>query len=141
MDYIIEDLQDEIMASKKDEAKNQADYEGEMDTANKLKENLESKVANLDEMISKRNEEKTEENKVRNTNIKDLDAEKKYESEIKPDCDWVLKAFDQRATARAAERDGLVTAKEFLAGKTALLQVRGREPHRAIGDDKLAHIA
>ena len=42
-----------------------------------------------------------------------------------PDQPW-LKNFDGRAEARAAEMEGLTTAKEFLAGRTALLQGKGK---------------
>jgi len=55
-------------------------------------------------------------------NNKDRDSELKYQAKIKPDCDWILGAFDGRAEARAAEANGLTSAKEFLAGKTALIQ-------------------
>jgi len=51
------------------------------------------------------------------------------------DCDWILKAFDQRAAARAAEMDGLTTAKEFLAGKAALV-----EETKRFDDSKLSNI-
>merc|ERR1719503_31746 len=86
-----------------------------MATAQKLYDDLEEKKVTLEGIIAKRKEDKEENNK-------DRDAELKYKSEIKPDCDWIMKAFDQRADARAAEMDGLTTAKEFLAGKTALLE-------------------
>jgi len=121
-DYIIEDLNDELANEKKAEAESQADYEKEMDTAQKLYDELEEKKVNLENIIAKRKEDKEEETKDMKENNKDRDAELKYEAKIKPDCDWILKAFDQRATARAAEMDGLTAAKEFLAGKTALLE-------------------
>jgi len=121
-DYIIEDLQDELANEKKAEAKSQEEYEAEMATAQKLVDDLEEKKVTLEGIIAKRKEDKEEENKDMKENNKDRDAELKYEAKIKPDCDWILKAFDQRAAARAAEMDGLTTAKEFLAGKTALVQ-------------------
>merc|ERR1719364_163304 len=121
-DYIIEDLEDELSNEKAAEAKSQAEYEKEMDTAQKLVDDLDEKVVTLKGIIAKRKEDKEEENKDMKENNKDRDAELKYEAKIKPDCDWILKAFDQRAAARAAEMDGLTTAKEFLAGKTALVQ-------------------
>jgi len=121
-DYIIEDLEDELANEKKAEAKSQEEYEAEMATAQKLVDDLEEKKVTLEGIIAKRKEDKEEENKDMKENNKDRDAELKYEAKIKPDCDWILKAFDQRAAARAAEMDGLTTAKEFLAGKTALVQ-------------------
>merc|ERR1719375_1369308 len=121
-DYIIEDLQDELANEKKAEAKSQEEYEAEMATAQKLVDDLEEKKVTLEGIIAKRKEDKEEENKDMKANNKDRDAELACESKIKPDCDWILKAFDQRADARAAEMSGLESAKEFLAGKTALLE-------------------
>merc|ERR1719440_50009 len=121
-DYIIEDLDDELANEKKAEAKSQEEYEAEMETAQNLLDDLEEKKVNLENIIAKRKESKEEENKDMKANNKDRDDELKYEAKIKPDCDWILKAFDQRADARAAEMNGLETAKEFLAGKTALLE-------------------
>jgi peptidoglycan hydrolase CwlO-like protein len=121
-DYIIEDLQDELANEKKAEAKSQEEYEAEMATAQKLVDDLEEKKVTLEGIIAKRKEDKEEENKDMKANNKDRDAELAYQAKIKPDCDWILKAFDQRAAARAAEMDGLATAKEFLAGKTALIE-------------------
>jgi len=120
--YIIEDLYDELSNEKKSEAKSQEEFEKEKATAEKLVEDLEEKIVTLEGIIAKRKEDKKEENLDMKENNKDRDAELKYQAKIKPDCDWILKAFDQRATARAAEMDGLETAKEFLAGKTALVQ-------------------
>merc|ERR1719439_2268 len=120
--YIIEDLYDELSNEKKAEAKSQEEFEAEKATAEKLVEDLEEKRVTLEGIIAKRQEDKKEENQDMKENNGDRDAELKYQAKIKPDCDWILKAFDQRAEARAAEMDGLTTAKEFLAGKTALVQ-------------------
>merc|ERR1719183_434347 len=120
--YIIEDLYDELSNEKKAEAKSHEEFEAEKATAEKLVEDLEEKKVTLEGIISKRQEDKKNENVDMKENNGDRDNELKYQAKIKPDCDWILKAFDQRAEARAAEMDGLSTAKEFLAGKTALLQ-------------------
>jgi len=121
-DYIIEDLADELANEKKAEAKSQAEYEAELATAQKLLNDLKAKKVTLEGIIAKREEDKEEENKDMKENNKDRDAELAYQGKITPDCDWIIKAFDQRADARAAEMNGLTTAKEFLAGKTALLE-------------------
>ena len=81
-----------------------------------------AKKVTLKGIIAKRNEDKEEENKDMKENNGDRTSEKKYQAKITPDCDWIIKAFDGRAEARAAEAAGLTTAKEFLAGRTALLQ-------------------
>jgi len=120
--YVIEDLQDELANEKKAEATSQEEFDEEEATAQNLKEDLIAKKVTLKDLISKRGEDKTEENKDKNENNDDRDAELAYKAKIQPDCDWIMKSFDQRAEARAAEAGGLTTAKEFLAGKTALLQ-------------------
>merc|ERR1719409_1735548 len=121
-DYIIEDLADELANEKKAEAKSQEEFAAEKATAEKLVKDLTEKKVNLENIIAKRKEDKEEETKDKKENNGDRDAELKYQAKITPDCDWILKAFDQRADARAAEMGGLSTAKEFLAGKAALLE-------------------
>jgi len=83
---------------------------------------LKKKVETLTDIIAKRREDKKDETQDMEKNNDDRDAEIKYKNKITPDCDWILKNFDGRAAARAAEADGLTTAKEFLAGKTSLVQ-------------------
>merc|ERR1719174_3307008 len=102
-DYIIEDLADELANEKKAEAKSQEEYEAELATAQKLLDDLKAKKVTLEGIIAKRNEDKEEENKDMKENNKDRDAELAYQGKITPDCNWILKAFDGRADARAAE--------------------------------------
>jgi len=122
LSYIIEDLNDEVANGKKNEAQSQVEFEAELATANALLKDLKAKVVTLDDLISKRNTDKKEENTDLKANNGDKDAEVAYEAKIKPDCDWIIGAFDKRADARAAETNGLTTAKEFLAGQSALVQ-------------------
>merc|ERR1719181_656740 len=129
MDYIIQDLEDEIINDGKNEAENQADYEGEMKTAQDLMDDLDAKKTSLEDIIAKRNEERSEEIKDHGENNKDRDAELAYKSKITPDCDWILKNFEGRANARAAEMSGLVSAKEFLAGKVVFVQQKVVKAH------------
>jgi len=121
-EYIIEDLNDELKNEKKSEMNSQAEFEEELATAEKLVDDLTQKKTTLTEIIAKRNDDKEAETETMGENNDDRDAELKYQAKIKPDCDWILKSFEQRAAARAAEANGLTTAKEFLAGKTALIQ-------------------
>jgi hypothetical protein len=138
MDYIIEDLEDEIKNAVKDEAKEQAEFEEQLKTANTLVDDLTSKQKNLEDQIAKKKGDKTDEQKDMGENTKDRDSELDYKAKITPDCDWILKNFEGRATARDAEMSGLVSAKEFLAGKTSLLQVE--TPVKSNVENKLASI-
>jgi hypothetical protein len=135
MTYIIEDLQDELAEEKEIEAKAQAEYEAEMAAAQKLVDDLTAKKVHLEETIAKRKEDKEEETQDMKENTRDRDSEVDYKAKIKPDCDWILKAFDERATARAAEMSGLTQAKEYLAGQVTLLS----KP-KNFDDGKLASI-
>merc|ERR1711865_836709 len=53
MTSIIEDLEDEVKNGRKAEAQNQADFEGEMKTAQDLKKDLLTKKSNLGNIIAK----------------------------------------------------------------------------------------
>merc|ERR1719473_659662 len=122
MNMLIEDLEDEIKNGIKDEAKTQEEFEADMKAAETLKEELIEKKVNLIDTIARREEEKTDEHK--------------YKAEIKPDCDWIIRSFTDRHNAREAEMNGLMTAKEYLAGAKvpSLLQNKG------FNDDALSNI-
>merc|ERR1719220_1861302 len=78
--------------------------------------NIQEKKVNLEETIAKREQDKTDEHKDMGINIQEKMDELEYKAKIKPDCDWIIGAFKERETARAAEMNGLQTAKEYLAG-------------------------
>eukprot|EP00429_Kryptoperidinium_foliaceum_P067365 CAMPEP_0176062160 /NCGR_PEP_ID=MMETSP0120_2-20121206/30996_1 /TAXON_ID=160619 /ORGANISM="Kryptoperidinium foliaceum, Strain CCMP 1326" /LENGTH=724 /DNA_ID=CAMNT_0017395725 /DNA_START=59 /DNA_END=2233 /DNA_ORIENTATION=- len=116
MTMIIEDLNDEIKNGMKAEEEAQLEYESQMTAAKKLREELVAKKVSLEEAIAKRGEEKEAEIEVKTENLAELDDEQSYKASIKPDCDWIIGAFEKRAAAREAELNGLVGAKEFLVG-------------------------
>jgi DNA repair exonuclease SbcCD ATPase subunit len=120
--YIMEDVAAEIKEEVAIEEKSQAEYEEEMATAEKLWKELDEKRVNLEDTIAKRQEQKADETKDMKENKADLTEEEAYKLKITPDCDWIVKAFDERAVARASEMDGLNSAKDFLAGQKALIQ-------------------
>jgi len=116
MTMIIEDLNDEIKNGMKSEEEAQLEYESQMSAAKKLKEELVAKKVSLEEAIAKRKGEKADEIELKTENENSLEDEISYKASIKPDCDWILGAFEKRAAAREAELNGLAGAKEFLAG-------------------------
>jgi predicted nucleic acid-binding Zn-ribbon protein len=116
MTMLIEDLQDEIKNGIKDEEAAQLDFESRLAAAKKLQKELEEKKVNLEMTIAKRQSEKDDEHADMDVNKKDLSDEVAYKKDITNDCDWIIRAFEERRTRRAAEMDGLVGAKEFLAG-------------------------
>jgi len=136
MTMLIEDLQDEIKNDTKEEGSTQEEYSKDMKAAKKLKEELVSKKVNLENAIADREEDKSDENADMSKNMGEKMDEMEYKSKIKPDCDFVISTFEQRRTARAAEMNGLQTAKEYLAGAKvpSLLQ------KSKFNDDSLANI-
>merc|ERR1712113_1351559 len=69
-----------------------------------------------EKMIATRTQEKDDEIVLMNNNKIDLKTEVDYKTKITPDCDWIIGAWAKRAKDRTAEREGLVSAKEYLVG-------------------------
>jgi len=120
MTYIIEDQTDEIKNAMSAEEKAQLQYEDAMSAAKKLKMDLFEKKMKLTLAIAKRQKERADEKEDKKGNEGELKDELDYKASIKPDCDWILGAFEKRAKARAMELEGLTGAKEYLAGATLL---------------------
>merc|ERR1719235_3175117 len=88
--------------------------------AEKLKAELIEKKDNLEAAIAARTEERNSENVDKTSNSEDKKDQEDHLANIKPDCDWLIGAFEERVRKRAAEMDGLTTAKEALMGAVLL---------------------
>jgi hypothetical protein len=111
-----DDLVKEIKTGKAGEAENQAAYEQDrgalqatLDAQNKKKSSVEGDIADMGTKIE--DSEEDQGNKE-----SDLAAEKDVQKSLDTDCAWVKTTFDTRKEKRKLEMDGLVEAKEFLAG-------------------------
>ncbi|CAK0847848.1 unnamed protein product [Prorocentrum cordatum] len=113
---IIEDLQGEIALGKKQEEVAQLEHEKQVAAAHALIESLEERKVNLETDIENKKEAKVEEEQAMATNKDDLQAEKDYLKDIKPDCDWIINNAPERRAKRRAELDGLNAAKAYLVG-------------------------
>jgi len=113
---IIEGVEEEMRVQDKVEKDSIAAYEKAKKAAEDLQEKLETKKTNLEEDITQHNKDKDEENKTKEANEGDLKDEQDYKAKIKPDCDFMLENWQDRYNKRKAEMNGLVEAKEFLAG-------------------------
>jgi len=120
MDIIIEDLEQEISNAEAAEKAAIKEFKKQMKIANELIDTLKEKKVDLEGDITKNNEDKEAEEKDLDNNKEDLKSNEEYRKEITPDCDWLFGAFDERRKMRAQELDGLVKAKEFLAGASLL---------------------
>jgi len=113
---IIEDLEAEIKNGIKEEVAAQTEFEKNVDAAKKLIESLEEKKTNLEEDKAETEQKRDDEEETKKSNEEKLALNEEYLKSIKPDCDWMLNSFDERVAKRKAEMNGLVTAKEYLAG-------------------------
>jgi len=123
MDVLIEDLEVEIKNGQKEEAEAQTEFEKSLETAKNLEKELREKKVNLNEQIADHGENKDDENDKLEENTGSLQDENEYKAEIKPDCDFILRAFNKRDAARQSEMDGLIKAKEYLSGASLLQKV------------------
>merc|ERR1712008_68813 len=116
IDVLIADLDKEMTEVKAEEKNGQEDYETMM-TESAAKRTEDSKALN-GKMEAKAEAEKTlsEQTEVKKDTTKELWATVKYIDGLHHECDWLLKFFDVRKTARTGEIDALVKAKEVLSG-------------------------
>jgi len=116
IDALIADLDKEMTEAKIDEKNGQEDYETMMmESAAKRTEDSKALSAKME---AKADAEKTlsDQTEVKKDTNKELWATLKYIDSLHHECDWLLKFFDVRKTARTGEIDALVKAKEVLSG-------------------------
>jgi len=111
-----EDVEKEIKTGRAEDAAAQTDYakdrsamQATLDASNASKVQTETELANLQGKIASYDEYKQQKGN-------ELDAQKQLEKTLFEDCDWVKTHFDSRAEKRKTEIDGLMDAKNILAG-------------------------
>lgn len=116
LDMVKEDFKMEIKKAREADAEAQAEFEKDRealyDTLEKQKESLMSTKRELSEL--KMCLADVEESKE--AADKDMEEEEKMKSSLTKGCAWVKSHFKKRRDARQAEIDGLIEAKNFLAG-------------------------
>jgi len=116
LEMVKEDTENEIKTSREEDAEAEADYEksrgalqASLDAQTASKVATEQELAALQEDIAD-----TEE--LKDSKASDLAEEQSLESSLAKDCAWVKSHFASRRDKRKAEIDGLVEAKNSLAG-------------------------
>merc|ERR1719432_340033 len=125
MEILIKDLDKEMSEATAEEKDAQKDYEQMMaDSAAKRAQDSKSltdKEAAKAELEAALQEHQSEKKSL----SKELGATLEYERSLHAECDWLLKYFQARREARAAEIDSLSRAKAVLSGADySLLQTR-----------------
>jgi len=119
LEMIKEDTENEMKVSRQDDAdaeaayeKNRAALQDTLDAQSASKVQGEKELAETEEKIAD-----TEE--FQSGKAADLAEETKLKGSIEKDCAWVKSHFESRRDKRKAEMEGLVEAKNFLAGVEA----------------------
>mmetsp|Transcript_33146 Transcript_33146/g.77551 ORF Transcript_33146/g.77551 Transcript_33146/m.77551 type:complete len:719 (-) Transcript_33146:75-2231(-) len=116
LDRLIADLDKEMQTAEVEEKNSQKQYEAYLEDAAE-KRAIDSRAI-TDKEVAKGNAEVTlEKSKESQTaKTKELMAVEQYMSNLHGECDWLLKNFDLRKSARASEVEALQAAKAVLAG-------------------------
>jgi len=116
LEMVKEDTENEIKTSREEDAQAEADYEKQrgalqatLDAQTASKVATEQELAGLQEDIAD-----TEE--LKDSKASDLAEEQSLEQSLDKDCAWVKSNFASRRDKRKVEIDGLVEAKNSLAG-------------------------
>jgi chromosome segregation ATPase len=124
IDLLIKDLDKEMTEATAEEKDGQADYETMM------KESAAKRVADSQSLANKQSAKADTEKALSDLSTEKKDttgellATLKYTESLHSECDWLMKYFDVRKTARTGEIDSLVKAKAVLSGADySLLQV------------------
>jgi len=119
LEMIKEDTENEMKVSRSDDADDEAGYEKNRaalqdtyDAQEASKIQAEKELADTEGKIADMQE-------FKDGKAADLGEEQKLKSSIEKDCAWVKSHFESRRDKRKAEIEGLVEAKNFLAGVEA----------------------
>merc|ERR1719291_1190901 len=111
-----EDLEKEMKTGREEDAASQEAYEKDraalqdtLDAQGEAKAAAEKELQDLESQMG-------DTERARDASKEDLNAEKKMSDAIGTDCAWVKTHFDSRREKRKVEMDGLVEAKNYLAG-------------------------
>jgi phage shock protein A len=119
LEMIKEDTQNEMKTSRTDDADAEATYEKNRAA---LKETLDAQAASkvqAEKELADTETKIADYEEYKNGKAADLGEEQALEASINKDCAWVKSNFQSRRDKRKAEMDGLVEAKNFLAGVEA----------------------
>merc|ERR1712241_1078241 len=116
IELLIKDLDKEMTEAKTEETDAQADYETLM------KDSAEKRIADTKSIADKQSAKADTEKSLadleteKKDTVGELFATLKYIQSLHTECDWLMKYFDVRKSARTGEIDSLLKAKAVLSG-------------------------
>merc|ERR1719436_924885 len=116
MNLLISDLDKEMTEAKTEEKDAQADFEA-MVADSKKKRFADSKaVTEKEAALADLGADLEGAKSAKAATSSELAATAKYIASLHAECDWLLKYFDARKSARAGEIESLINAKAILSG-------------------------
>jgi len=116
LEMVKEDTENEIKTSREEDAQAEADYEKQRGSLQAtLDAQTASKVATEQELAALQ-EDIADTEELKDSKASDLAEEQALAQSLEKDCAWVKSHFASRRDKRKAEIDGLVEAKNSLAG-------------------------
>jgi len=116
LDLIISDIDKEMTAAQVEEEDAQKDYEAVMSKAGEKRRQDSKSITEKSSAKAAAEESLQAEKEKKEGSTKELMMKSKFISELHAECDWLLKYYDVRKTARADEVDSLGKAKAVLNG-------------------------
>merc|ERR1719198_593943 len=116
---IKEDTIIEMKDARADEAEAQKEYLEQKGAMTSSLEAMEATKASTEGELSDVQGKIEDIEEAKKASEDDMEGEKKMEDSLNQDCAWVDTHFDKRREARKVEMDGLVEAKNYLAGVEA----------------------
>jgi hypothetical protein len=116
IDLLIADLDKEMQESTVEEKNAQAEYETMMKESSTKRAADSKSVTQKTEEKATTEEELEDEHETKKATTKDLMGTTKYLGSLHGECDWLMKYFDARKSARVGEIESLSNAKAVLNG-------------------------
>jgi hypothetical protein len=116
LEMIREDIIKEIEVSKKDDSSAQAEYKKQDGTLSESLRAQEETKASTEKDLADLQAKILAKEEFKKGKSEDLNGEDELAKTLEQDCAWVESHFGSRKTKRKAEMDGLVAAKNYLAG-------------------------
>eukprot|EP00747_Dinoflagellata_sp_TGD_P138688 gnl/TRDRNA2_/TRDRNA2_175812_c2_seq16.p1 gnl/TRDRNA2_/TRDRNA2_175812_c2~~gnl/TRDRNA2_/TRDRNA2_175812_c2_seq16.p1 ORF type:complete len:711 (+),score=252.91 gnl/TRDRNA2_/TRDRNA2_175812_c2_seq16:71-2203(+) len=114
---LVEDLEKEIKQGKAEDAEAQKEYEADRGDVEKMKATFESTKIKCEKNLADEEMNIEDGKTFKAQTNEDLDAQLELQNTLATDCDWLKTEFQDRKDKRKAEIDGLMEAKNVLAGQ------------------------
>eukprot|EP00747_Dinoflagellata_sp_TGD_P133202 gnl/TRDRNA2_/TRDRNA2_175164_c7_seq24.p1 gnl/TRDRNA2_/TRDRNA2_175164_c7~~gnl/TRDRNA2_/TRDRNA2_175164_c7_seq24.p1 ORF type:complete len:258 (-),score=110.74 gnl/TRDRNA2_/TRDRNA2_175164_c7_seq24:71-844(-) len=116
LSMLVEDTEKEIAQGRAEEAEAQKDYEEERAAAQGMKDSITDTKVKLEGDVADEEASIEDSKEFKAQTHSDLGAQEDLEKTLFENCDWIKNEFEDRKAKRKTEIDGMLDAKNMLAG-------------------------